>query len=1378
MEALLAAQIVVIFASEAYFQRLYCLWELDAALWPFRALNLEAAAAEKEAALGPLLIVLPNQKMRELPSLPPALQQVNWPTAENLPEVERMVRTRLVASRQTLRERLENAGVPGVHMQARLWAEFVLQPPPKNLSGLRKYPTALPLSRAEAFVGRVDDLWRIHYALSMSQDKRGEGATGAAPIALVHGAGGFGKTRLALEYVHRFGPRYYTGGVFWIHADVDHDRLEEQFHGILRALDPDAKDLAAFREERKSVSVAMVEALDAVTRTQRVLFVVDNIPERKPGEEPKPLKTWCPVIGRASLLMTSREERVEPSAGVIQGIPLSTLTPEAAVDLLTRGLKNAAHLEDREWFEVAEWVGHLPLALDLLNTTMALHSLRPKSLLQRARKQRPSRELDDMANTIRSHLPESDKLRGVTETFFISYGSLSGNERRAARLMAQLSPAPIPQALLQSIEPQVMEDEQRTLLSRHFVEVTTREDVFGSMHKLLADYLRDQAAHPLLDVRQVCRGLIRLLRASVDSLDRHLLDMCLPHAEAAFDRMLSLKQQPIQLPWTERLKEWLGRREITHEDIELGTALGEALSARGFLQKAHDHERRVVEYAKASLGREHAETLRTMTNFASTLKALGKLEEAEQLQFEVWQASDRIYGSDHPLTLKARSALLVTQFERGQTGSVKAQTLLLERMRSALEDGKPNMDTLVAMSDLAWMYREQGKFEDAKALQQEVLDTLRQEAKEKRRWVSENLRDAEELQRQGQLKRAKALEDYALSESRWLDGEYRLRELTAMSYLAGTLQEEANLDQALVVEREVLDARSQLQGPQHPDTLTAMGNLAETLRARWMLKEARELQEEVLKVRQKELGADHPDTLTAMGNLAETHRTQRLHKEAKELQKQVLQGRRQKLGKEHLHTLLAMGHLAETHRELGELQEARELQEEELEIRLRVLEKDDRRTLKAIANLAVTLRSQGEEGTAQELETRALQPMIRGLGIEHPDTLAVTSHFAEALSAQGHPEAAKSIFEQVMELRKRRLGERHPLTLATMLALASACYRSSDYPRGKTLAEFVWNVRREELGEESDGTTQAMQLLAYLCFQLKEFAQARELLEALLKISNQRWVSKENSEALSIMSGLMKVYRELGELEKSREFGERLVDARRRLSGETHKSTLGAMITLIRTLYALKSWERAVELGEHVLEAMCKHPGETSPETLYHISWMVAIFHRQGDLKKAREMEDRIIDIMPRTQWGFDALDPIFQFSSVIVCAEMLEGQSERVYAHWNNVLQRLLQEKYPEYLKELQRAREENPKLFQDIRAMMDVSTISGDDSPSGFNRAKILKHLSGAEVNSGASSGEGLSPFYLAVGFDGLKLRAEPESLEPATSTRSDGDVPQKDE
>ena len=85
--------------------------------------------------------------------------------------------------------------------------------------------TALPLlhrmphrSLGDKFIGRVQPLWTVFDQLSQGKTSIVQG------VGVVYGAGGLGKTQLAVEYVHRFN-HHYPGGVFWVEADQGIPRL-------------------------------------------------------------------------------------------------------------------------------------------------------------------------------------------------------------------------------------------------------------------------------------------------------------------------------------------------------------------------------------------------------------------------------------------------------------------------------------------------------------------------------------------------------------------------------------------------------------------------------------------------------------------------------------------------------------------------------------------------------------------------------------------------------------------------------------------------------------------------------------------------------------------------------------------------------------------------------------------------------------------------------------------------------------------------------------------------------------------------------------------------------------------------------------------------
>jgi hypothetical protein len=69
----------------------------------------------------------------------------------------------------------------------------------------------IPFSRNPLFIGREADL------RSLAQALKGDGIAAIGQIAAATGLGGLGKTQLAVEFAHRYGP-YFAGGVFWLNC--------------------------------------------------------------------------------------------------------------------------------------------------------------------------------------------------------------------------------------------------------------------------------------------------------------------------------------------------------------------------------------------------------------------------------------------------------------------------------------------------------------------------------------------------------------------------------------------------------------------------------------------------------------------------------------------------------------------------------------------------------------------------------------------------------------------------------------------------------------------------------------------------------------------------------------------------------------------------------------------------------------------------------------------------------------------------------------------------------------------------------------------------------------------------------------------------------
>jgi TIR domain/Tetratricopeptide repeat len=707
VEGLFGARVVVVFADETYFSRWYCLREFHVALAAFNALVARGGSVEeRNEALLPVVIALQENGARpgELGRLPPTLKTTLWPTAGDPQALVGLVADRLAQVSDSLGKRLEELGELDVLRESVLSEAAI--PPPRSLAGIPVFALAGELrpSLGADFVGRSDELWRIHHSLSTM---RGE-PVAAALTGAIEGGGGFGKTRLAMEYLQRFGPANYQGGLFWVNAEQNL-RLEEQLHGILASLRPDTLAFAEFSQAGRSAARELEMALRALPEDRPALYVVDNVPEPEPGESPMPLSTWCPAVGAVTLLVTSRA-RQSILAGIVS-LPVDVLAPRPAVALLTRGDSRRSRLGVVDWATVAAWVGYLPLALELLNASLQARAVEPEELAAMARTHGPLPALDTAAETLRGVVP-SGALRGISEALAVSYQRLSPEAQRAAWVLACYAPAGIPLALFQALGEKVATPAVKMLLStRSFMGTTPASDpkipLLGRMHPVLAEYLRACSVNADTDLRAANEGLQRLMDAEAcrDPEAWPLLNACLPHARTVFEATAP-------------------RASTAEPAINLGMRLGILLAAQGLFSEAEGIERRVVDLARSALGDEHPGALTSMSSLAKTLLGLGDLAGARSLQESVLEAQRRILGPEHTDTLGSMGNLAASLHGLGDlAGARSLQEAVLEARRRIF--GAEHPDTLRSMGNLALTLGALGDLAGACNLQKAVLEAHR-----------------------------------------------------------------------------------------------------------------------------------------------------------------------------------------------------------------------------------------------------------------------------------------------------------------------------------------------------------------------------------------------------------------------------------------------------------------------------------------------------------------------------------------------------------------------------------------------------------------------------------------------------------------------------
>ena len=915
-DALLGSRVVVAFLDATFLDRPNCRWELNAVL----------AAGDLEARLvvaRPVRDSIPNG----LAGVPPAIANRRWPRANDTADLVALVRERLAANQPTLAEAL---GEPSAsELRAQLLETSVL-PPPELLTGIPHAPDPLPASIEDAFVGRSETLWRIDHALRL---RHGLGAR-VRPTVALEGGGGTGKTRLAREYVRRYGSNY-RGGIYWIDGTA---QVDEQLHAVLRVIDPAVSDLVDLRKNGVDIVGYLRLSFDAHRPAAPVLWIVDGIPEtslrRHRPKRISSMESWCPLRGEVSLLVTSRVmvSAVSPS---VERIPVQLLPGDAAIALLKRGVDDSA-LANEQWDAIASRVGRLPLALTLLNAALAAGALAAADLATRVSNDVAMTPLLEaaMKGLEKAGLAdlEPGALRGVSEAFVMSYDLLDDEAQLLLRLLAQLAPDPIPEALLDGLGTSIAAAGARTALrTRSFIEPAAGQDIpaFGQIHVLLADFVRTVHEASVTELSLLGHTMVDLFNPDILELPSSwpLLNALVPHGTTLCNRPGGI-----------------GDGEDGDSASLLPLLVARVLLAQGSYTRARKLQEAELEERTRVLGSEHLETLIAANEVVITRLAQGDYLAAQELQDRVLEARTRLLGFEHVDTLTSADNAAIILYTRGDYGAArKLQEQVLEARNRLL--GSEHLDTLRTANNLASTMNDQGDYAAARKLGESVLEA-----------------------------RTRLL------------GPGHPNTLTAANNLASTMNDEGDYQAARKLLELVLARATDILGPEHPHTLAAAENLAITKRSQGDYPAARKVQEHVLEARTRLFGPQHPDTLTAGINLAGTMIRQGDYQAARKLLELVLARAIDILGPEHPHILAAAGDLAITMKAQGDYASAQQVEQQALEVRTRLFGSEHPDTLTAASNLAVTHFSQGDYPSARKLQERVVETRTRLFGSEHPDT--------------------------------------------------------------------------------------------------------------------------------------------------------------------------------------------------------------------------------------------------------------------------------------------------------------------------------------------------------------------------------------------------------
>jgi tetratricopeptide (TPR) repeat protein len=457
--AIHATKVVVVFADEMYFSRPWCVREFEAATAGPDAPAVVVAAPAVGGVAGVFLF------------LPPVLARRAWPPPDQTATIVAMVRRALDGARD------RNLALPE---ESPLLPEGIPlpQPWPEPLAPL---VAGIPATLGERFVGRGELLWRTFFALEAQR------AGGVARRILLSGGGGTGKSQLAAELAHRYGPHHYAA-VVWLDADVTEEEYVAQLRHVLAAL-----GVQQTHDRREGLMAQIAAAIARLAGDRPVLWIVDDLPEPAAGQAPSPLSHWCPSGPRLSVLITSRRAKLVEADATVS---VDALAPDDAVRMLTQPAVDRRWLPDGQWRAVARWVGELPLVLRILQCGLSDGSIRAAALAAQAANEEPARVVDAELEALRESVPDG-ALRGVAAAFGASYEALAASASARALLdcVALLPPWSLDDEWLGSL---AGAREVGALSRRGWLQSSTgtRGRRVWRLHRVAASYVRSRADLP------------------------------------------------------------------------------------------------------------------------------------------------------------------------------------------------------------------------------------------------------------------------------------------------------------------------------------------------------------------------------------------------------------------------------------------------------------------------------------------------------------------------------------------------------------------------------------------------------------------------------------------------------------------------------------------------------------------------------------------------------------------------------------------------------------------------------------------------------------------------------------------------------------------
>ena len=433
-------------------------------------------------------------------------------------------------------------------------------------------------------------------------------------------------------------------------------------------------------------------------------------------------------------------------------------------------------------------------------------------------------------------------------------------------------------------------------------------------------------------------------------------------------------------------------------EARLRFVIGNSYDALGLPREAEEHLAEAFVLYRDLEGEGAVDTTATALQLAEVYIRQDRLDDVVPLLDDLLAGDSDSLTFPEETAFEAWNAIAVACFQRAEYD--RAEEIWEAQIAAAEENPDFELDGVVAMGNLAMVYEDTARPQEALALLRRALDYERVEY-----------------------------------------GPEHPETLKVWSNVTSALTSLGRYDEAEAELFELIEVRTRVLGDEHPDTASSLFNLALVYQRTGRIEQALELTQLVLELETNLFGEAHRWSLLTRNQLGVLYRDAGRLDEAEATLRETIELARTHLGVEDEETLMPLQSLADVLVDRGRLEEGLALYDEVLDLRAKTSGLRTRLALVSRQNRAGLLSELGRDAEAIEELEAVLAGWRETMGAEHDDLGLVHLRLARAYEGAGRFASAEEQFTTAYERLRAVYGDGAPRALRAAVGLCEMLAR-------------------------------------------------------------------------------------------------------------------------------------------------------------------------------------------------------------------------------------------------------------------------------------------------------------------------------------------------